>query len=175
MLNWARCARFRAWHMVVVRRGRTTAEPRMRADVAWVRTQSVMQWRAVCDLCRHRCSVLLAGKNAAQAIHALQRNAAAAHHAGQGVFGYQHGQAGFLGQQAIQVAQPCLPVSIAALECRSSSLAVCSSVLDGETIWLSGSVVSSTSLLEMVKLRLPSPRFGHLHSRLRLERLTMFS
>jgi hypothetical protein len=44
-------------------------------------------------------------KDGAQALHALQRHAAAAHHAGQRVFGHQHGQAGFFGQQAVQVAQ----------------------------------------------------------------------
>jgi hypothetical protein len=48
---------------------------------------------------------LIRGEDRAQAFHALQRHAAAAHHAGQRVFGHQHRQAGFLGQQAVQVAQ----------------------------------------------------------------------
>ncbi len=48
---------------------------------------------------------LLRRENGAQPIHALQRHAAAARHAGQRVFGHQHRQAGFFGQQAVEVAQ----------------------------------------------------------------------
>src|SRR3990167_6400781 len=47
----------------------------------------------------------LTGENAAGSVHALQSNPAAAHHAGQRVFSHQYGQAGFLGQQAVEIAQ----------------------------------------------------------------------
>ena len=42
---------------------------------------------------------------AAEAVHAFERHAAAAHDAGQRLLGDQHRQAGLLGQQAIEVAQ----------------------------------------------------------------------
>ena len=45
----------------------------------------------------YRRAGLLARENAAQAVHALQRNATTAHHAGQRVFGHQHRQAGLFG------------------------------------------------------------------------------
>jgi hypothetical protein len=51
------------------------------------------------------CKALLAGENAAQLVHSLQRHAAPTGHAGQRVFGHQHRQTGFFGQQAVQVAQ----------------------------------------------------------------------
>jgi hypothetical protein len=47
---------------------------------------------------------LIVGKNIA-ALHVLQRQTAAAHNAAQGVFGNQHRQASFFGQQAVQVTQ----------------------------------------------------------------------
>jgi hypothetical protein len=47
----------------------------------------------------------LAGKNGAQAFHLFQRDAAASYHTGQRVFGHQHRQAGFFGQQTVQVTQ----------------------------------------------------------------------
>src|SRR3954470_17121227 len=44
----------------------------------------------------------LAGEDRAQALHALEGDAATAHDASQRVFGHQHGQARFLGEQAVQ-------------------------------------------------------------------------
>ena len=55
--------------------------------------------------CELQASALFGGEDGAQTVHALQRDAATAHHAGQRVFGHQHRQAGFFGQQTVQVAQ----------------------------------------------------------------------